>query len=681
MKHGHVWTRMTVMAILAALLLPLRGSDIEKPALPAIRIAAYFAGADAGAKIEAAIADLPAGGGTVDARGLEGAQTISENIFSGITKPVKLLLGCGTYTVSVAQAIATPGIEIIGADRKCTELAFSITSGDAINVNVGAVSTGQDSFVMRHLTVSGPNSGTGDGLRLRSAPQFVLENVFVEEFGNDGIVVDGDVATDSTNTNIGTFKSVSSYGNGRYGFFLEKRGASGDANLISFISTDAYGNGADNYRINTRWNVFAGANSGGAGAYGFNFENGRDNYGYIYSETSTTKDLRFGAASERNVLTWLNGADAALDFEDACGDTCGNAVLMAYELTDGTAASWGWQNFPLVDVRPAGSAVKVHNDADSTLSLSIQPGSTADQIGQLQFNGRTGASMWTLGKTATNNFSLTANSTAQSFTLTPSTTGTATIGSTGSAGTALSSQRYATGPVGLSRGLFGDARVASTSGADSDIAYGVSGLAAISATNNQNWTNATAALQGVTADVQSLSGATGTVTGVAGFLTTAANSGMTWTNYYGLLALAPSGGGTIVNNYGLKIQDRTAGTTINRAIETGLGDVVFGGPLIQKQEVVTFSTTPTFNAALGNSFKMTLTDNVSSSTISNAQTGQFITLLLCQDGTGSRTMVWPTDLKLAGGAYTLTTTLDKCDSLTAVYDGTDWYETARAADL
>ena len=103
--------------------------------------------------------------------------------------------------------------------------------------------------------------------------------------------------------------------------------------------------------------------------------------------------------------------------------------------------------------------------------------------------------------------------------------------------------------------------------------------------------------------------------------------------------------------------------------------------LYPAQVAVTFSATPAFDASLGNSFKLTLTGNVTSSTISNAQTGQFITLLLCQDGTGSRTIAWPSNFKLAGGAFTLTTGANKCDSVTALYDGSNWYETTRAQNL
>jgi len=56
---------------------------------------------------------------------------------------------------------------------------------------------------------------------------------------------------------------------------------------------------------------------------------------------------------------------------------------------------------------------------------------------------------------------------------------------------------------------------------------------------------------------------------------------------------------------------------------------------------VAFSATPTFDAALGSRQDITLTDNVTSSTLSNAASGQQIDFLICQDGTGSRTFAWP----------------------------------------
>jgi hypothetical protein len=82
---------------------------------------------------------------------------------------------------------------------------------------------------------------------------------------------------------------------------------------------------------------------------------------------------------------------------------------------------------------------------------------------------------------------------------------------------------------------------------------------------------------------------------------------------------------------------------------------------------VTFSATPTFDASLGNTQKITLTDNVTSSTLSNATAGQQIDFLICQDGTGSRTFVWPTNVL---GGMTIGSTLSKCSAQSFRYDGT-----------
>ncbi|MBI4460384.1 MAG: hypothetical protein HY648_10050, partial [Acidobacteria bacterium] len=94
------------------------------------------------------------------------------------------------------------------------------------------------------------------------------------------------------------------------------------------------------------------------------------------------------------------------------------------------------------------------------------------------------------------------------------------------------------------------------------------------------------------------------------------------------------------------------------------------GAIRSTMETVTFSATPTFNASLGNSFKITLTNNVTSSTLSNTVAGQQISFLICQDSTGSRTFVWPTNVK---GGMTIGRTLSTCSAQTFLYDGTNAY--------
>ena len=100
--------------------------------------------------------------------------------------------------------------------------------------------------------------------------------------------------------------------------------------------------------------------------------------------------------------------------------------------------------------------------------------------------------------------------------------------------------------------------------------------------------------------------------------------------------------------------------------------------VVGSMAVAAFNSSMTFNAGAGNAIKLTLEDNVTSSSIANPAPGQSLTLLLCQDSTGGHTMSWPANLKLSGGECPLTPEQDKCDALTAVFDGVNWYETSRA---
>jgi hypothetical protein len=86
--------------------------------------------------------------------------------------------------------------------------------------------------------------------------------------------------------------------------------------------------------------------------------------------------------------------------------------------------------------------------------------------------------------------------------------------------------------------------------------------------------------------------------------------------------------------------------------------------------IVTFSATPTFDASLGNTQKITLTDNVTSSTLSNATAGETVNFIICQDATGSRTFVWPTNVL---GGMTIGATLSKCSAQNFIFDGSNAY--------
>jgi hypothetical protein len=114
----------------------------------------------------------------------------------------------------------------------------------------------------------------------------------------------------------------------------------------------------------------------------------------------------------------------------------------------------------------------------------------------------------------------------------------------------------------------------------------------------------------------------------------------------------------------------------NLSLSGGAGSSVSVAKLSTPVNVVTFSATPTFNASLGNTQKITLTANVTSSTLSNATAGQTINFLICQDATGSRTFVWPTNVK---GAMTIGSTLSTCSAQDFIFDGTNAYAVSSGA--
>jgi len=121
-----------------------------------------------------------------------------------------------------------------------------------------------------------------------------------------------------------------------------------------------------------------------------------------------------------------------------------------------------------------------------------------------------------------------------------------------------------------------------------------------------------------------------------------------------------------------QITDTGSLITIPGAV-TLSGNAQFADKLFQIATATIFSATPTFNAEIQNHFVITLTGNVTSSTLSGTVTAgytELITFVICQDATGSRTFIWPTNIK---GAMTIGSTLSTCSAQEFRYDGTNAY--------
>lgn len=89
----------------------------------------------------------------------------------------------------------------------------------------------------------------------------------------------------------------------------------------------------------------------------------------------------------------------------------------------------------------------------------------------------------------------------------------------------------------------------------------------------------------------------------------------------------------------------------------------------------------TFNRVNGETITATLTGNITVTLTNGVQPGDVLRLVLTQDGTGNRTATWPSNFKKAGGTLTLSTGAAAVDTITAVWDGSNWLETGRALNL
>ena len=114
--------------------------------------------------------------------------------------------------------------------------------------------------------------------------------------------------------------------------------------------------------------------------------------------------------------------------------------------------------------------------------------------------------------------------------------------------------------------------------------------------------------------------------------------------------------------------DQAAGSTVDigTMVATSAG-VSFSFPF--GQTTVTFSATPAFNAASASGFVITLTGNVTSSSVTGAVAGQTITFKILQDATGARTFAWPANFV---GAEAISATANAWSLQSFYFDGTNF---------
>jgi len=124
-------------------------------------------------------------------------------------------------------------------------------------------------------------------------------------------------------------------------------------------------------------------------------------------------------------------------------------------------------------------------------------------------------------------------------------------------------------------------------------------------------------------------------------------------------------------------------TNVGLSVTTkGTGLVLFNNGAYNAEGTLTDGATITWNVGTSPVAKVTLGGNRTLSAPTNGATGQFISLAVIQDATGSRTLTWNSVYEFtADTAPTLTTTASKADLFVFRYNGTVWYEMGRNLNL
>ena len=107
-------------------------------------------------------------------------------------------------------------------------------------------------------------------------------------------------------------------------------------------------------------------------------------------------------------------------------------------------------------------------------------------------------------------------------------------------------------------------------------------------------------------------------------------------------------------------------------------DLITSAKLNYTESTLTDQATVTWDASTEDVCKVTLAGNRTLAAPTNGTTGQFISILVIQDGTGSRTLTWNAVYEFASDtAPTLTTTANLGDVFVFRYNGAKWIEVGR----
>lgn len=127
--------------------------------------------------------------------------------------------------------------------------------------------------------------------------------------------------------------------------------------------------------------------------------------------------------------------------------------------------------------------------------------------------------------------------------------------------------------------------------------------------------------------------------------------------------------GVIAGSSNLTFNNSTNTLSVTNFAANNIAMTKYNETVVSGGNTGTATLTP--NAALGTIYTYTATGNFTLNALSNAVAGTSMTIIITQDGTGSRTLT--STMKFAGGSKTLSTAANSIDVISVFYDGTTYY--------
>lgn len=234
----------------------------------------WWVGSTLGAQGAAAIAALPSAGGIVDMRAITG--TISTNMLAGVTKPITLLLGGGTYIVTAQQtyltSTSTAGLRVLGSGKYATIIDNRVANGAAFRLdgsNGGAASNVyQRGAELRDFSITAPipPPASSIGIVFRANHSPIICNVRIQGMSSHGIQIvnengdlDGTAYLTMINSNL--------ISNGGYNFHVANpvTDSTASGNFL-FLNNEIIFGGSGGVRLlGLQWSIMGGTINGNTG--------------------------------------------------------------------------------------------------------------------------------------------------------------------------------------------------------------------------------------------------------------------------------------------------------------------------------------------------------------------------------------------------------------------------------